>query len=423
MTRTTKTINKIKSLPDSAGVYFFLGEKKRILYIGKATSLKSRVGSYFNKNIDTARSNFIKQMVDLAVDIDFVETDSVLEALILEANLIKKHKPKYNIREKDDKSFNHVLITKEDFPRVLVVRGKDLADSYSVEEIRSLFGPFPNAGALKDAVRIIRKIFPFRDKCTPAPLRFEIGKMASPCFNSHIGLCPGVCADRIGEKEYRKTIRNIELFFQGKKKTLTRKLKAEMRAYAKKREFEKAGDIKRTIFALEHIQDVALIKNETLMAGFESGMKPFRIEAYDISHMSGSDTVGVMVAIEKGKLKKTDYRKFRIRGQSSGAVTIDDTKNLREVLERRLKHDEWEYPNVIVVDGGRAQYKVAVQAVKEAGLNIDVLSVIKDEKHKPRDIIGHKLLRDKYKKDILLANSEAHRFAMKYHKELRGKII
>ena len=251
---TIKDFKKIK-LPDSPGVYLF--EKgTRVLYVGKATALSDRVRSYFNKGILESRGQLIQKMVEEADAVDVIQTDSVLEALILEANLIKKFQPRYNTKEKDDKSFNYVVITNEDFPRVLVYRGKDLEEKHSSRDIKYVFGPFPYNGTFKDAMNIVRKLFPFRDTCKP----YDGVSDRKPCFNKQIGLCPGMCSGEVSKIEYGRTINHIKLFFEGKKTSLIRVLEQEMKDYAKKKKFEKAGAIKKTIFGLKHIQDVSLIK-------------------------------------------------------------------------------------------------------------------------------------------------------------------
>ena len=196
---------KALALPDNPGVYIFRGSKREILYIGKAASLRDRVRSYFASDISETRSSAIAQMAELAASLTWTETDSVLEALILEANLIKQHQPPYNIREKDNKSFNYLVITKGDFPRVLIVRGRELFQDWKDSDIKKLFGPFPQGSSLKDALKIVRKIFPFRDACTP-----NAGK---PCFNRQIGLCPGVCSGEINKEEYARQIAHISTLF------------------------------------------------------------------------------------------------------------------------------------------------------------------------------------------------------------------
>jgi excinuclease ABC subunit C len=397
-------LKKLK-LPDTPGVYFFLGSRKKILYIGKATSLKDRVRSYFSPDLADMRSPLIEAMVQQAETVEWVQTDSVLEALLLEARLIKKHQPKHNTDLKDDKSFNFVIITDEAFPRVIVVRERDIVKKKIKHKAKDIFGPFPHGQQLRDAVKILRQIFPFRDTCEPAA-----GK---PCFNRQIGLCPGVCTGEITEKEYARTIRNIRAFFEGDKKKLVKTLTTEMMAAAKKLEFEEAQRIKNTLFAIDHIQDVALIKDESFKT--PGGL---RIEAYDIAHTSGMFVVGVMTVVEGGEIQKGEYRKFNIKG-FQGA---DDTRALREVLERRLEHTEWELPKIIVVDGGKAQKNAMEAALRDAGVMIPVVSVVKDERHRPKDILGDKDIKETYEKQIILANSESHRFALSFHRKARGRM-
>ena len=404
-----------KKLPDAPGVYFFRDSRKKILYIGKATSLRDRVKNYFTSDVYTSRGPQIAKMVADADSVHVTTTDSVLEALILEAYLIKKHQPKYNTKEKDDKSFNYILITDEDFPRVSLIRGRELLKEKvekvgeapkKVPKIRYVAGPFPQGSVLREAMKIIRKIFPFRDTCVPGS-----GK---PCFNRQIGLCPGVCTKEISKADYGKIIANLTLFLEGKKSVLIKKLLREMKAYAKKQEFEKAHNAKKTIFTLRHIQDIALLKNN------QSGGVSFtgRIEAYDVAHISGKYLVGVMVVVLDGEPNKSEYRKFKIK-TVAGA---DDTASLAEILRRRFGHPEWMYPRLIVIDGGKAQKNRTEKVLKSLGLGIPVVSVVKDERHRPREILGDKGYFQKREREILLANSEAHRFVITYHRTLRDKI-
>jgi excinuclease UvrABC nuclease subunit len=392
---------KIKDLPDTPGIYYFK-KNAEVLYVGKATSIRDRVRSYFSKDIAITRGPLIVRMIDEANDISFKTADSVLEALILEANEIKKKQPIYNTKEKDNKSFNWVVITKEEFPRVLVVRQRDLEISWEPEDIKYQFGPFPNGLQLKEALKIIRKIFPFSDKCKP--------NTKKPCFDFQIHSCPGVCAGVISKTDYNKLIRHIRLFFEGKKGELLRSLEKDMKGYAKNLAFEKADDIKRTIFALKHIKDVSLIKRE-------SRSSEDRIEGYDIAHLSEKNRVGVMTVVEDGLPKKSDYRKFIIKKASAGDVAA-----LREVLERRLARTEWPLPKLFVIDGGKQQFNVARKVLEEAGVGISVVSVVKNEKHKAREIIGDTTIRRRYEQEIILVNAEAHRFAIAYHRKKRGKI-
>ncbi len=365
------------------------------------------------------RGPLILDMVTRASKIEWIETDSVLEALILEAELIKKHQPHYNTREKDDKSFNFVCITKETFPKVLVLRERSLKASLALKEdnikparmnIRSggfqaKYGPFTNGGQLREAMKIIRRIFPYLDAQSSKKNNFR--------FYQQIGLAPDVGTEE-ARVAYGKNINNLKLFFQGKKKRVISNFKKEMMLYAKNREFERADDIKRRIFALQHINDVALLRGEEQK---NDGSSIFRIEAYDIAHLGGKNMTGVMVVLEDGQVVKSEYRKFKIRTQSGA----NDTGALKEVLERRFTHDEWRFPNLVVVDGSIAQINTIQSVLANLNLKISVVSVVKDERHKPKAIMGDEQSALRYKREILLANSEAHRFAILYHKNMRGK--
>lgn len=431
-----ETFNKKFSdkLPDVPGVYFFLDAEGLVLYIGKATSLRDRVRSYFSQDMLLTRGPKIVRMLELATDIKWQETDSALEALLLEANLIQRHRPPYNTDAKDDKSWNFVVITKEKFPRVLIERGKKLEDRMpdmeskrkKVEKrgkeegykIRKLFGPFPSGGSLKEAVKIVRRIFPFRDVCTPAKEREGDAK---PCFNAQIGLCPGVCTGTISAREYGKTIRNITLFFEGKKTALVRTLEREMKHEAKSLRFERANEIKKTIFALSHIQDVALLKKD-MFGSANRSLSPGsfgapRIEAYDVAHLGGTDAVGVMTVVEGGESNYKEYRKFILRGEARG----NDLAALEELLRRRFKHNEWTLPQLIAVDGSNLQRHVAEAVLRDFSLDIPVVSVLKDEHHRPKGVLGPRKERMAHQESILLANSEAHRFAISFHRKRRGR--
>lgn len=397
------------SIPDTPGVYFFL-QGRKILYIGKATSLHDRVRSYFSKDLAGARSPLVAAMVERATGIKWQECDSVLEALILEANLIKKHQPVHNTDEKDDKSFNYLVITKEDFPRILAVRGRELFQNWDPKAIAKTFGPFPQGGSLKEAVKIVRKIFPFRDTCTPCGEAKN--KHCKPCFNKQLGLCPGVCSGDVSQKEYAAMVKHIATLFSGNFKGLKRDLTAEMKTAAADERFEDAARLRRQVSALEHIRDVSLIKSESR----SSGNHGFRIEAYDVAHTAGSETVGVMTVVIDGEAEKHAYRKFKIQ-----SVTNDDPAALREILERRLMHTEWPLPRLIVVDGGLAQIKVAQKILKENGLEIPIVGVVKNEAHKPERIIGNQQKARVYEKEIIFANAEAHRFAIGWHRTRLAK--
>ncbi len=402
--------------PDLPGIYQFIGAHRNILYIGKATSLRDRVRSYFANDLLHTRGKHMLDMVALAKTVKYITTDSVLEALILEASLIKEHQPIYNTKEKDNKSFNFVVITSEIFPRVLTIRERTMlvdTDNDTSSPYRYVFGPFPQGGHLSEALKIIRRIFPFRDKCIPG--------QGKPCFNRQIGLCPGVCTGEISAKDYKERIRHIKLFFEGKKTLVVKSLEKHMHAHAKLQEFEIANQYKKMIFALLHIKDVSLVKEEIREASHTASRKrekAYRIEGYDIAHISGKYTVGVMTVVEDGQPEKSAYRKFKIRTESEKS---DDTLHLEEVLRRRFAHTEWPTPDLVVVDGGIAQKRRAEKVIKELGVRTHIVSVVKDDRHKPKAIMGNTELAESYKRSILIVNAEAHRFAVAYHRQLRER--
>ncbi len=427
----TKNDLQKMELPDEPGIYLFCKGRK-ILYVGKATSLRDRVRSYFASDLNETRGPRIVSMVDHATLLKWQTTDSVLEALILEANEIKKHQPPYNVDEKDNKSFNYVVITKEEFPRVLLVRGRELFQKWDRKNIKHLFGPFPGGLALQDAMKIVRRIFPFRDsKCIPCAeqLKRSAGSKGNPrsrtnvargtldisgckpCFNRQIGMCPGVCTGEISREEYAGVVLNIAELFSGNFKGLKRRLASQMKAASEGERFEEAFVLRRQIDALTHIKDVSLIKAEKVSAGGGA-----RIEAFDVAHTGGAQTVAVMTVVHSGEPYKDAYRKFIIR-----TATNNDVAALKEALERRLGHPEWPLPRVFVVDGAAAQLNAARKALRTKGIEVPVVGVVKNKFHKPERLIGDRRSIEAFEKDILLANDEAHRFAISWHRQRRRK--
>lgn len=406
-----KEVLKQYDLPDSPGVYFFKKGRK-ILYIGKAASLHDRVRSYFATDLADSRGEHIVRMVEEADTLEWKTADSVLEALIVEANLIKSKMPPYNSASKDNKSFNYVVMTKEKYPRVLVVRGRDLYQNWNEAKIKNLFGPYPHGLQLQEAMKIVRRIFPFRDtKCIPCEEQKKTP--CRPCFNRQIGLCPGVCTGEIVHTDYLMQIKHICQLFSGNFKGLKRQLTREMKAAAKAEDFEKAEQLRRQCTALEHIRDVSLIKAESRVSSGGGA----RIEAYDVAHTSGAETVAVMTVVLNGEKYTEAYRMFKIR-----SVTNNDTAALKEALERRLNHPEWPLPRVFVIDGGKAQMNVARKVLKKIGISVPLVGVVKNEFHRPERLIGDERAIEAFERDILLANSEAHRFGINWHRRRRGRI-
>lgn len=391
------------SLPEAPGVYFFKDSGGAILYIGRATSLHDRVHSYFSNDLIATRGPLLVDMVTKSATVEYMQTDSVLEAIILESNEIKKHLPYFNTKEKDDKSYNFLIITDEEFPRVIIARGRTLEKLDEEKlgfQIKYQFGPYPQGMLLRDALKIVRRIFPFRD--VKANLKHQ------ESFYRSIGLSPDTDSPE-AKKDYQKTIRNLVLFFEGKKGQLIKTLEKEMNEHADAQEFEKAKKVRNTLYALNHIQDVSLIKSENEMT---ENVEGFRIEAYDIAHMSGKDTVGVMTVVINGEMQKSQYKKFKISKDAN-----NDTAALREILTRRFNHLEWKFPDLIVIDGGIGQLNAALEIVK----GIPVISVVKNDAHKPDHFLGDEQMITAHSKEALLANSESHRFAIAYHKKLRNR--
>lgn len=393
-------------LPKKPGVYFFK-KGDDILYIGKATNLAHRTSSYLQKNLMETRGPLIVKMVEDSDDVLWTETESALEALILESYLIKQHQPPYNTREKDNRSYNYVVITNELAPRVFTVRQRTLRiiEGKQDDSLLHVFGPFPDRDQLTTALKIIRKIFPFHGKKTIHRNNIE--------FYRQLGLVPD-SLDSETRKIYLKNIEYIALFFQGKKKSLITKLKKEMMDNAKELKFERAAVIKKQIYSLEHIRDMALLKHNFEGAQY---LKNFRMEAYDIAHIQGDAMVGVMVVHTGVEIDTSEHRVFTIQSVDRA----NDTAALYEVITRRLNHEEWPYPQIIVADGAIAQKRVIEKALRERNLSIPVMAVVKDERHKAREILGQKKISEKYHKQIVALNAESHRFALKQHTQKRNK--
>jgi excinuclease ABC subunit C len=347
-------------------------------------------------------------------------------------------KAKYNTAQKDDKSYFVLVVTEEDFPRVVLVRYKDIDKENNlvlkskflgnikkeIVKIKKTFGPYPSGIFAKDSLKLIRRIFPFRDKCIPYDKKQPYKK--NPCFSYQIGLCPGVCAGVCDKKKYAKQIEHLLEFLEGNGEKVRADLEKEMHVFSKELKFEEAQKIRDTLFALDHIRDAHLIRKDV-------NEKEIRIEAYDVAHMSGENRVGAMTVFQNGVLAKHEYKKFKLSKDKN-----DDLEGLRELLERRFKHLEWKLPDVLVVDGDERHIKVAEEVLQsfkdektgekneeENALtllkSIEVVAVTKGKNHKASRLTGKNDILDEYKESIVLLNHEAHRFSINYHKLLRKK--
>ena len=386
-----------KDFPNTPGIYKMLDKKGKIIYVGKAVNLKRRVSSYFTRPQDRRISALVQEVEA----IEFEDAGSALEALIIEAARIKEFQPFYNILEKDDTSFLYVEITDEDLPRVQLVRGRS--------PIRgNRYGPFLAERAIREGMRILRRIIPY---ATHAP-----GKAGDrSCFDVHIGLCPGTCAGLVDERSYKAGIRKLELILSGKQKQVVAQLKREMNASAKKLDFEQANRIKRTLFALEHVNDTSVITREEVQ---RDRARTTRIEGYDISHTMGKQSVGSMVVFTNDAPDKNEYRKFTIKTVEGN----DDYASLVEVVTRRLNHPEWPMPDVFLIDGGAGQVHAVRELLRERGVATPVVGIAKGAERKRNDFIGaipHTIAPE----TLIKVRDEAHRFAIAFHRKRRGKAM
>src|SRR3989338_551081 len=381
-------------LPDKPGVYLFLDKKGEILYIGRATLLKRRVASYFRNDLDPR----IKEMVGLAAKIEHYVTETVLESFILEANLIKKHWTKYNIREKDDRSFIYIVIAEADYPKPVIVRGKDL-EKFPAGSAK-VFGPYKSLRIAGEILKIARRIFPYG---TCLPLYSSDNRRGKPCFHYQIGLCSGICVGAVSKEDYQKNINNLILFLSGEKKRLIKKLTKENPQQAE---------------SLKHIRDASLLIREDIGVG---GGKINRLEAYDISHFAGKETYGAMIVFSGGEENKNEYRLFKIKS----APASDDLAALMETIERRFRHKEWPAPELIVVDGGRPQDLAVSRVLRDNNIKKPMLGISKRQNNKLIFPFGTKKsfqeLAEASKNILLRARDEAHRFA-NFARKRRKKI-
>lgn len=554
---------ELKKLPTKPGVYIMHDEQDTILYVGKAVNLRNRVRSYFRENI--GRGPQIDKMVSLIARFEYIVTDSELEALILENNLIKEHLPKYNTLLKDDKTYPYIKVTVgEAYPRILFVREmkKDKA---------KYFGPYTSAGAVKDTIELLNKLYKLRTCNRSLPKDIGEGR---PCLNYHIEQCSAPCQNLISREEYRSQVEKALNFLNGNYQPILRELQGKMQDAAEKMEFEEAAKYRdlfnsvksvsqkqkisdsvgedRDIIALAEddrdavvqvffVRDGRLIGREHFYMTHTEGQKkpqilqefvkqfyagtPFipreimlqyeveeqslieqwltgkkegrvkiivpkigtreklvelaaqnaslvlskdkeriareesrttgavreiadllglpeitRMEAFDISNISGFANVGSMVVFEKGKPKRSDYRKFRIQSVAGP----DDYACMREVLTRRFRHGMEEqsrlkeqeldnslgsftrFPDVLMMDGGRGQVNIALSVLEELNIHIPVCGMVKDDNHRTRGLYFNNVelpidTRSEGFKLITRIQDEAHRFAIEYHRSLRSK--
>src|SRR3989344_3904443 len=422
-------------IPHSPGVYIYKNSSGKIIYVGKAIDLYHRVSSYFSGyeedsrranvnhigSLDTKTALLVKQIAS----VETIIVESELEALILEANLIKKFLPEFNIRLTDDKDYLYIKITKGDFPQIITARKKELYNSYKY------FGPFPSSRTVKDTLKSLRKIFPWCSK----PPKLAIKDRLKPCFYYHLGLCPGACIGLVSSKDYKKIIFRFSKFLSGQKKELLDELSEEMQALSKDLRFEAAQQIKKIILGIEYLTQPNRVtkylenpnfleneKNEALnQLKRDLNLKRFpeRIEAYDISNIQGKLATGSMVVLTNGEIDKSQYRRFSIKSLGKA----NDVAMHKEMMQRRLKHPDWPHPQVFLIDGGIAQVRAAYDVISSEGLDIQVFGLAKRMEwlYTPD---GEIIKLSKHSLSLRLlqkVRDEAHRFALSYHRKLRSK--
>ncbi|MGI6072309.1 MAG: excinuclease ABC subunit UvrC [Lachnospiraceae bacterium] len=534
---------ELKKLPGNPGVYLMRNERDEIIYIGKAKILKNRVRQYFDKG--RSRSLKIEKMVSQIACFEYIVTDSEVEALILENNLIKEHRPRYNTMLKDDKTYPYIKLTlSEAYPRLQITRKvKKDKDKY--------YGPYPN-GSIGDIVELLNRAYGLRSCRKVFPRDFEKDR---PCLNYHIGRCEGICTGNVTEEEYTGKIKNVRKFLEGSSTELLDRLRTMMLSASAKMEYERAAEYKELLRTAENICQSQKMEYDPkdnrdvlglAVSGFDAVMQVFfirngklidrekffltvapdeaepeiissfikqyyagtaflpsqihlpcniedvtaieewlsrkaagkvsiyapqkgkkekmvelaeqnarlaiahdkekakheemrtkgavteiskmlginyakRVESYDISNIAGYESVGSMVVFEDGRPKKNDYRKFKIKTVTGP----DDYASMAEVLKRRFSHQEWEKPDLLLIDGGKGQ----ISAVKEAlgeDCNVPICGMIKDERHRTRGLIyeGREYEMERGAatfKLITRIQDETHRFALEYHRQLRGK--
>jgi len=389
--------DKIKKMPNSPGIYLFY-KGKELIYIGKATSLKNRVKSYLNPK--TLRP--IEASMKDVSDVKWKETDSVLEAVILEANYIKEFKPKYNVKEKDDKSWNFFVITKEEFPKLIAVREKNLKK----EDYSYVFGPYAEMKT-SQILKLLHSLFKV-SRCNP--------NQKKACFDYQLNNCLGVCTNEISSREYKeKVIKPLVLFLKGKKKRLITSLEKKMKEASKKEDFEEAGRLRNQVFSLNKIRDFALL-DKTFLISEKKKEKSIRVEGYDISNLGNEAMVGSMVVFNENGPLKSEYKKFKIKNVTEQS----DVDCLKEVVERRLNHNDWPMPNYILVDGGKPQVNTLKKVLKEKGFNIPIVGIAKGPERKKNEFFYDK--DNKFVLDnenfLIRVRDEAHRFAISYQRKL-----
>lgn len=377
-----KLIEKIKKAPLTSGIYIFKNKKNQIIYVGRAVNLRNRLKNYLNPSDPKTI-----QMINETKSLKIKKTKNLLEAIILEANYIKKYQPIFNVKEKDNRSFVYIIIPKVKWSFPKIIRAREV-EKYLLKDV-FIFGPLQSYSLAKNFLFLLRKVFPY-SSCQL--------KQNRPCFHYQIGMCSGKCLGKISEADYQKIIDALIDFLNGKLK--------KVKEFLQKNYPEKLN-------LLSTIEDSILVSRELKEVELKQ-----KIEAYDISHFGGKTTAGALIVFENGDFNKNLYRKFKIKT----AKPSDDLSALKEMIERRLNHLEWRYPDLILVDGGKNQIKAIEEVLERKNLKIPVIGIAKFKNDKL--IFGGNI--KKSIKELLEISfetlkkirDEAHRFANLYRKQL-----
>ena len=424
---------KVKTFPDAPGVYLMKDAQARVIYVGKAVNLRNRAGSYFlaAAAVDRRTADLVREIADL----DYIQTHSEVDALLLESRLIKDIQPKFNQELKDDKTFPYLQITtNEDFPRVEFTR-KPASSGVK------LYGPFTNAKKLRATIVVLQKVFKFRNCGLDIEENDQRWRWFRPCLLASINQCTAPCNLRISKEDYKQDIRRLTMFLDGKAKSLLDELQEEMLAASKELRFERAGKLRDAIKALENVDRSlrSALENNLQPEAFYvdpkrgiQGLKkvfglekaPRRIEGMDIAHLQGGETVASLVQFIDGLPFKQGYKRFRIKSVEG----VDDFASMREIVSRRFRRLQAEgdpFPDLLLIDGGKGQ----LNAVMETFAMLDIkppftisLAKQQEEVFLPGESESHRLSRHSFGLRLLqFVRDEAHRFAQHYHHLLRRK--
>jgi excinuclease ABC subunit C len=430
-TVTVSPAEKVRTFPTKPGVYLFKDAQGRVIYIGKAKNLRARASSYFHKTAEGDKR--IRDWIGEVADIDFLEADSEVDALLLEARLIKDIQPKHNADLKDDKSFPYLQITTgEDFPRVNFTRTP-------LDRGVKLYGPFPRAKSLRGAIQVLQKVFKFRTCSLDIEEDDPRWRWFRPCLLHSIDQCTAPCNLRVDRETYRKDIHRLRLFLDGKKDQVFREIEEEMKEASKELQFEKAGRLRDELKALQtlnlrgdlskHAQPEVFyvdprkgLKGLKKVLGLES--TPRTIHGVDIAHLGGSETVGSLVTFIDGLPFKPGYRRYKIKSVAG----VDDFASIREVVSRRiqsLQERDEPFPDIFMIDGGKGQLGAALAAFEALGVQPPTLISLakrEEEIYVPGRSDPIVLSRRSFALRLLqYVRDEAHRFAQHYHHMLRKK--